>query len=64
MSAIDLKHEMAEIKEQLAQPANIRPDARRREREAKEETPCSQLRLNNLEIALWNVQEGTLAQRV
>jgi hypothetical protein len=59
MSTIDLTHEMAEIKEQLAWSAAIRADARRREKEAEEDTPCSQLRLNNLEIALPNVQHDT-----
>jgi hypothetical protein len=41
MSTVDLTHEMAEIKEQLAQSANIRADARQREREAKEKMVCS-----------------------
>jgi hypothetical protein len=49
---MDLTHEMAEIKEQLARSADIRADAQWREREAEEETACSQLRLYNLEIAL------------
>jgi hypothetical protein len=59
MSTINLTHEMAEIKEQLAQSAAIRADARQREKEAKEETARSHLRLNNLEIALRNVQCDT-----
>jgi hypothetical protein len=59
MCMVDLTHEMAEIKEQLARSANIRADARQREREAEEETAHSQLRLNNLEIALRNVQRDT-----
>jgi hypothetical protein len=53
---INLTHEMAEIKDQLTRSAAIRADARRREKEAEEETAWSQLRLNNLEIALRNVQ--------
>jgi cell division protein ZapA (FtsZ GTPase activity inhibitor) len=52
MSTINLTHEMSEIKDQLARLAAIRADAQRREKEAKEEQVCSQLRLNNLEIAL------------
>jgi hypothetical protein len=59
MCMIDLTHEMAEIKEHLARSATIRADVRRREREAEEEATCSQLRLNNLEIALRNVQRDT-----
>jgi hypothetical protein len=59
MSTIDLTHEMAEIKEQLTRSAAIRADARQREKEAEEETARSHLRLNNLEIALWNVQCDT-----
>jgi hypothetical protein len=35
---MDLVHEMAKIKEQLAQSANIRADARQQKRKAKEET--------------------------
>jgi hypothetical protein len=56
---MDLTPEMAEIKEQLAWSANIRVDAQWREKEAKEETARSQLRLNNLEITLRNVQHDT-----
>jgi hypothetical protein len=56
---VDLTHEMAKIKEQLHRSANIRADARRREREAEEEMARSQLRLNNLEITLQNVQRDT-----
>jgi hypothetical protein len=56
---VDLTHEMAEIKEQCAQSANIRADAQRQEREAKEETACFHLQLNNLEITLRNVQQNT-----
>jgi hypothetical protein len=59
MSAIDLTHEMAEIKELFTRSAAIRPDAWQREKEAEEETACSQLRLNNLEIMLRNVQRNT-----
>jgi hypothetical protein len=59
MSTINLKHEMAEIKDQLARSAAIRADAQRQEKGAKEETACSQLRLNNLEIALRNMQHDT-----
>jgi hypothetical protein len=59
MSTVDLMHEMAEIKEQLARSANLRADGRRQEKEAKEETPRSQLRVNNLEIVLWNMQGDT-----
>jgi hypothetical protein len=59
MSTIDLMHEMAEIKEQLTRSAAIRADARQREKEAEEETACSHLRRNNLEIALQNVQRDT-----
>jgi hypothetical protein len=50
---------MAEIKEQLAQSANIRADTQWREREAEEEMACSHIRLNNLEIALRNAQRDT-----
>jgi hypothetical protein len=56
MSTIDLTHEMGEIKELFARSAAIRADARQREKEAEEETARSQLRLNNLEIALRNMQ--------
>jgi cell division protein ZapA (FtsZ GTPase activity inhibitor) len=56
MSTINLTHEMAEIKEQLARSAAIRADTWQREKEAEEETARSHLRLNNLEIALRNVQ--------
>jgi hypothetical protein len=59
MSTINLTHEMAEIKEQFARSATIRADARQREKEAEEETVHSQLRLNNPEIALRNVQRDT-----
>jgi hypothetical protein len=59
MSTIDLTHEMAEIKELFARSAAIRADARQREKEAEEETARSQLRLNNLEITLRNVQHDT-----
>jgi hypothetical protein len=59
MSAIDLTHEMAEIKEQFAWSAAIRADARQRDEEAEEETARSHLRLNNLEITLRNVQRNT-----
>jgi hypothetical protein len=59
MSAEALTHEMADIKEQLAQSAAIRADTQWREWEAEEEVACSQLRLNNLEIALRNVQCDT-----
>jgi hypothetical protein len=59
MSRINLMHEMAEIKDQLAWSATIRADAQRREKEAKEEMARSQLRLNNLEIALRNMQRDT-----
>jgi cell division protein ZapA (FtsZ GTPase activity inhibitor) len=59
MSTINLTHEMAEIKEQRARSATIRADARQREKEAEEETARSHLRLNNLEIALRNVQRDT-----
>jgi hypothetical protein len=50
---------MAGIKDQLARSAAIRADARQREKEAEEETARSHLRLNNLEIALRNVQHDT-----
>jgi hypothetical protein len=59
LSVIDLTQEMAKIKEQLARSAAIRADARQREKEAEEETACSYLRLNNLDIALRNVQPDT-----
>ena len=59
MSTIHLTQEMAEIKDQLAKSAAIRADARKREKEAEEETARSHLRLNNLEIALRNVQRDT-----
>jgi hypothetical protein len=59
LSAIDLTQEMAEIKEQLARSAAIRADARQPEKESEEETARSHLRLNNLEIALRNVQRDT-----
>jgi hypothetical protein len=59
LSTIDLTHEMAEIKEQLARSAAIRADARQHEKEAEEETACSHLRLNNLQIALRNMQHDT-----
>jgi hypothetical protein len=59
MSTINLTQEMAEIKDQLARSAAIRADAWQREKEAKEETARSHLRLNNLEIALRNVQHNT-----
>jgi hypothetical protein len=52
MSMVDLTHEMAEIKEQLARSANIRADMLTHKREVEEETACSHLRLNNLEIML------------
>ena len=52
MSTIDLTHEMAEIKKQFTQTAARRADARQRKKEAEEEEARSQLRLNNLEIAL------------
>jgi hypothetical protein len=58
MSTMHLTQEMAEIKDQLAKSAAIRADARRREKEAEEETTCSHLRFNNLEIALRNVQHN------
>jgi hypothetical protein len=69
MSAIHLTHEMAEIKELFARSATIRADARQCEKEAEEEATRSQLRLNNLEIALRNAryrataQKSTLTQR-
>jgi hypothetical protein len=53
---INLTHEMGEIKELFARSATIRADARQREEEAEEETTHSQLRLNNLEIVLRNMQ--------
>jgi hypothetical protein len=56
MSAVDLTHEMAEIKEQFAWSANIRADARQQEREAEEETAHFHLWLNNLEITLQSIQ--------
>jgi hypothetical protein len=59
MSTVDLTHEMADIKEQLTRSATIRADAWWREKEAEEETACSQLRLNNLDIVLQNVQHHT-----
>jgi cell division protein ZapA (FtsZ GTPase activity inhibitor) len=59
MSTINITHEMVEIKEQLARSAAIRADTRQREKEAEEETACSHLRLNNLEITLRNVQRDT-----
>jgi hypothetical protein len=59
MSTINLTHEMGEIKELFARSAAIRADARQREKEAEEETARSQLRLNNLEIALRNMQRDT-----
>jgi hypothetical protein len=59
MPTINLTHEMAEIKDQLTRLAAIRADAQQREKEAEEETARSQLRLNNLEIALWNMQCDT-----
>ena len=59
MSTIHLTQEMAEIKDQLAKSAAIRADARECEKEAEEETARSHLRLNNLEIALRNVQRDT-----
>jgi hypothetical protein len=59
MSTMHLTQEMAEIKNQLAKSATIRADARKRDKEAEEETARSHLRLNNLEIALWNVQRDT-----
>jgi hypothetical protein len=59
LSAIDLTQEMAEIKEQLSRSAAIRADARQREKEAEEEMARSHLRLNNLEIALRNMQRDT-----
>jgi hypothetical protein len=59
MSTINITHEMAAIKEQLTRSAAIRADARQREKEAEEETARSHLRLNNLEIALRNVQRDT-----
>jgi hypothetical protein len=51
MSAVDLTHEMAEIKEHFTQSGDTRADAQRRERESKEETDGFHLWLNNLEIA-------------
>jgi hypothetical protein len=57
MSMIDLTHEMGEIKELFARSAAIRADAC--EKEAEEETAHSQLRLNNLEIMLRNMQRNT-----
>jgi hypothetical protein len=62
MSAIDLTHEMSEIKEQFARSAARRADVRKREKEAEEEEVRSQLRLNNLEIALRNMQRDTERQ--
>jgi hypothetical protein len=59
MSTINITHEMAAIKEQLARSAAIRADARQCEKEAEEETACSHPRLNNLEITLRNVQRDT-----
>jgi hypothetical protein len=59
MSTMHLTQEMAEIKDQLAKSAAIRADTRKREKEAEEETARSHLRLNNLEIALRNVQRDT-----
>jgi cell division protein ZapA (FtsZ GTPase activity inhibitor) len=59
MSAINLTHEMAEIKEKFAQSAAIRADPRQREKEAEEEMAHSHLRLNNLEITLRNMQRDT-----
>jgi hypothetical protein len=56
---INITHEMAAIKEQLARSAAIRADARQREKEADEETARSHLRLNNLEITLRNMQRDT-----
>jgi hypothetical protein len=53
---IHLTQELAGIKDQLARSAAIRADARQREKEAEEEMARSHLRLNNLEIALRNVQ--------
>jgi cell division protein ZapA (FtsZ GTPase activity inhibitor) len=52
MSTINITHEMVAIKEQLARSAAIRADARQHEKESEEETACSHLRLNNLEITL------------
>jgi hypothetical protein len=59
MSTIHLTQEMAGIKDQLARSAAIRADAWQHEKEAEEETAHSHLRLNNLEIALRNVQRDT-----
>jgi hypothetical protein len=52
MSTINITHEMAAIKEQLARSAAMRADPRQREKEAEEETAHSHLRLDNLKIAL------------
>jgi hypothetical protein len=59
LSVIDLTQEMAEIKEQITRSGAIRADARKREKEAEEETARSHLMLNNLKIALRNVQRDT-----
>jgi hypothetical protein len=59
MSTMHLTQEMAEIKDQLAKSAAIRADTLKHEKEAKEETAHSHLRLNNLEITLRNVQRDT-----
>jgi hypothetical protein len=56
MSTINLTHDMGEIKELFSWSAAIRADTRQREKEPEEETACSQLRLNNLEITLRNMQ--------
>jgi hypothetical protein len=64
MSTMHLTQEMAEIKDQLAKSAAIRADARKREKEAEEETACSHLRLNNLEKAKhWQRKEAAAARR-
>jgi hypothetical protein len=59
MSTINLMHEMAEIKDQLTRSATMRADAQRRVKEAEEDTVRSQLRLNNLEISLRDMQHDT-----
>jgi hypothetical protein len=59
MSTLHLTQVMAGIKDQLAKLTASRADARQSEKEAGEETARSHLRLNNLEIVLWNVQRDT-----
>jgi hypothetical protein len=59
MSTINITHEMAAIKEQFARSATIRADAQQHLKEAEEETARSHLRINNLEIALRNMQRDT-----